>query len=418
MSKVSLIGAAHTRFGTFVSKNKDTGAVTDEIPIYDLIVEAGRGALRDAGLAPGDIDAIWVGSCSPALFANQEHLAPAAVEVDPELFRFKPVTRTEGACASSSVALYNAVYGIESGRFQRALVIGVEKMSLLPTAGVTHALACCSHWPTEGGRGMSFPDLFAAFARAYQARYQIPDEVLRRMLATVAAAAYAHGVRNPMAHFGAGSPPDRYRLFSADAILALPPGKNPVVSDPLRLHDCSLISDGAAAVVLTRTDLAQAEGRKAVELAGFGHAVDRLPIERHANMHELTGAKQAARTAFAQAGIGPADIQVAEVHDCFTITQLLCVEALGLAPDGRAGYDYLAGRFTADDTCAVNLSGGLKAKGHPVGATGVSMHALVYKQLTGEPVGTPYGKGRPSIGVTLNIGGAGVTNCVSVLRCL
>ncbi len=416
MSKVSLIGAAHTKFGAFVKKDKATGAVTDERPIYELIVEAGRGALEDAGLAPADIDAIWMGACSPSLFANQEHLAPAAVEIDPELFRFKPVTRTEGACASSSVALYNAVYGLESGRFKRVLVVGVEKMSLLNTAGVTHALACCSHWPTEGGRGMSFPDLFAAMAKAYQARYGISGDVLRRMLATVAAAAYANGVRNPMAHFGAGSPPDRYKLFTADAILALPPEKNPVVSDPLRLHDCSLISDGAAAVVLALTDQARAEGRTAVELAGFGHAVDRFPIERHDSLFELTGAKRAARTAFEQAGIKPGDIQVAEVHDCFTITQLLCVEALGLAPDGRAGHEYLAGRFAAGDACAVNLSGGLKAKGHPVGATGVSLHALVYKQLTGAPVGVPYGKGRPEIGVTLNIGGAGVTNCVSVLR--
>ncbi|MDD5679532.1 MAG: propanoyl-CoA acyltransferase [Kiritimatiellae bacterium] len=416
MSKVSLIGAYNTRFGAFVKKNKETGEITDLMSIYDLIVEAGRGAIRDAGLLPQDIDAVWVGACAPGLFANQEHLAPAAVEIDPEHFRFIPITRTEAACASSSVALYNAVYGIESGRFKRVLAIGVEKMSLLNTAGVTHALACCSYWPAEGGRGMTFPDLFAAYAKAYQAHYHISDEVLIRMLATVAALAYKNGVRNPLAHFGAGGPSDKYKLFSADAILQLPAEKNPVISTPLRLHDCSLISDGAAAVVLAPTALAQAEKRKTVEIAGIGHAVDRMPIGAHANMHELAAAKQAVNTAFREAGITSHDVQVAEVHDCFTISQLLCVEALGLSPDGRAGYDYLEGRFTSEDACAVNLSGGLKAKGHPVGATGISMHAMLYKQLAGDPIGVAYGKGQPEIGATLNIGGVGVTNCVTVLR--
>jgi acetyl-CoA C-acetyltransferase len=416
MSKVSLIGAYNTKFGAFVKKNRDTGETADLASIYDLIVEAGRGAILDAGLTPKDIDAVWIGACSPGLFANQEHLAPAAVEIDPDNFRYKPVTRTEAACASSSVALYNAVYGIESGRFKRVLVIGVEKMSLLNTEGVTHALACCSHWPTEGAKGVTFPGLFAEYAKAYQARYRIPDDELRRMLATVAALAYKNGVRNPLAHFGAGGPSDRNKLFTAEAILQLPAEKNPVISAPLRLHDCSLISDGAAAVVLAPTAQARAEKRKAVEIAGIGHAEDRLPIGAHANMHELTAAKHAVSTAFHEAGITSHDMQVAEVHDCFTITQLLCVEALGLSPDGRAGYDYLAGRFTSDDVCAVNLSGGLKAKGHPVGATGVSMHALVYKQLAGAPIGSAYGKGQPEIGVTLNIGGAGVTNCVTVLR--
>lgn len=416
MSTVSLIGAYNTRFGAFVKKNKETGETADLKPIYDLIVEAGRGAIRDAGLSARDIDAVWLGSCSPALFVNQEHLAGAAVEIDPESFRFKPITRTEAACASSSVALYNAVYGIESGRFKRVLVIGVEKMSLLNTEGVTHALACCSYWPEEGGKGMSFPDLFAAYTKAYQSRYRLPDDTLRRMLATVAALAYKNGVQNPLAHFGAGGPSDRNKLFTAEAILQLPPEKNPVISAPLRLHDCSLISDGAAAVVLSPTALAQAEKRKTVEIAGIGHAEDRMPIRARVNMHELTAAKQAVNTAFREAGITSRDVQVAEVHDCFTITQLLCVEALGLAPDGRAGYDYLEGRFTSEDVQAVNLSGGLKAKGHPVGATGVSMHALIYKQLAGDPIGVAYGKGQPEIGVTLNIGGAGVTNCVTVLR--
>ena len=134
-------------------------------------------------------------------------------------------------------------------------------------------------------------------------------------------------------------------------------------------------------------------------------------------MHELAAGKEAARRAFAEAGIAASDIDVAEVHDCFTINQLLCTEALGLSKDGRSGYDYMEGRFDRTDSqCSVNLSGGLKAKGHPVGATGVSMHALVYKQLVGEPIGAAPGRTRPEIGVTFNVGGSGVTNCVSVMR--
>ena len=132
-------------------------------------------------------------------------------------------------------------------------------------------------------------------------------------------------------------------------------------------------------------------------------------------MYELEGAKDAKRKAFAEAGITLQDVDFAEVHDCFTINQLLCTEALGLSEDGRAGFDYMDGRFTHEDTCPINLSGGLKAKGHPVGATGVSMHALTYKQLTGDPIGaTP--NHQPSIGVVLNVGGSAVSNCVSVLR--
>ena len=157
MSKASIIGAYNSKFGSFVEKNRETGEVKDLKSFYDLMIEAGQGALKDAGLEAKDIDGIWVGSCSPSLFVNQEHVAPNALEVAPKEFRFIHTTRTEAACASSSIALYNAVFGVESGRFKRVLVIGVEKMSLLDGKGVTHALACSSHWPSEGAQGMTFP---------------------------------------------------------------------------------------------------------------------------------------------------------------------------------------------------------------------------------------------------------------------
>ena len=417
MSATSIIGAYNSKFGSFVTRNHETGLFTDLQSIYALIIEAGQGALSDAGISGAEVDGVWLASFAPGLFANQEHLAAFATEIDPAGLRFKSMTRCEAACASGSVALYDALYAVESGRVQVALVVGVEKMHLLDTKGVTHALSTCSYWPEEGARGMSFPMLFAEYAKGYQTQYQLSDDELARMLATVSALAYRNGVDNPLAQFGKGSPPDKQALFSAEAILNLPIDKNPMIAAPLRLHDCSLVTDGAAALVITKTTAARQAGKGVVEIAGIGHVNERLPVSLRPNMYDLLAGKEAVQRAFREAGITIADVDLAEVHDCFTINQLLCTEALGLSQDGRAGHDYLAGRFTREDAaCAVNLSGGLKAKGHPVGATGVSMHALIYKQLMGAPIGaTPAGK-TPAVGVTFNVGGSAVTNCVSVLR--
>lgn len=413
MSKVSIVGAYNTKFGNFVKRNKETGEVTDTATLYDLLLEAGRGALADAGVEAREVDGVWVGSCAPGLFANQEHLAAFATEIDPAGLRFKSMTRCEDACASGSVALYDALYALEAGRAKVALVVGVEKMNLLDTKGVTHALATCSYWPEEGAKAVSFPCLFSEYAKGYAARYGLDGDTLARMLASVSALCYRNGLDNPLAHFGKGGPTDKLGLTTVEAILGLPPEKNPLIADPLKLHDCSLVTDGAAALVLMRTD--DAQGKRAVEIAGIGHVNERLAISQRENMHELIAGKEAVRRAFTEAGITIADVDLAEVHDCFTINQLLTTEALGLSKDGQAGHDYLAGRFGREDRCAVNLSGGLKAKGHPVGATGASMHALLYKQLVGDPIGAAPGKA-PQVGVTFNVGGSAVTNCVTVLR--
>jgi acetyl-CoA C-acetyltransferase len=262
---------------------------------------------------------------------------------------------------------------------------------------------------------MTFPALFAEYAKGYRDHYGVDGELLARMLASVSALCYRNGLRNPLAHFGAGGPSDKLGLVTAEAVLGLPPDKNPMIADPLRLHDCSLVTDGAAGLVIVGPGHAAARRGRSVRIAGIGHAAERLAISRRDNMHELKAGKAAARQAFAEAGIGPDDIDIAEVHDCFTINQILCTEALGLSADGRAGYDYMDGRFGPDDDASINLSGGLKAKGHPVGATGVSMHALLYKQLVGEPIGMAPTR-VPEVAVTLNVGGSAVTNCVSVLR--
>jgi acetyl-CoA C-acetyltransferase len=412
MSKASIIGAYNTEFGAFVKKDKATGLMTDTKTYYDLLIEAGRGAIADSGLEAKDIDAIYVGSCSPASFINQEHVAPIAAEIDPAL-RFKPMTRCECACASSSVALYDAIYAVEAGRAKNVLVIGVEKMNLLPTPQMTHVLACCSHWPSEGSKGWSFPMLFAEYAKGYQAQYKIPAAELEKMLWTAGALCYKNGAENPLAHVRNG-PATVEAIMALNELDARGKCKNMMIAAPLRLHDCSLVSDGAAALVVSATASVPNKAR-AVEIAGIGHSVERLPENVRPNMYELMAGKDAAAKAYKEAGIKAGDIDLCEVHDCFTINQILSTEALGLSADGRAGYDYLDGRFTRDDAkVAVNLSGGLKSKGHPVGATGASMHTLIYKQMIGEAIGVKAKKA--DIGVAFNVGGSAVTNCVTVMR--
>jgi acetyl-CoA C-acetyltransferase len=411
MSKASIIGAYNTEFGAFIKKDKATGLVTDTKTYYDLLIEAGRGAIADAGLEAKDIDAIWVGSCSPGTFVNQEHVAPIAAEIHPDL-RFKPMSRCECACASGSVAIYNALYAVESGRYKNVLAIGVEKMNLLPTPQMTHVLACSSHWPTEGSRGMSFPMLFAEYAKGYQAHYKIPMEELEKMLWTAGALCYKNGAENPLAHVKNG-PTSLEAIMKLNEVDAKGKCKNMMIAAPLRLHDCSLVTDGAAAVVITANSNVPNK-KRAVEIAGIGHSTERLAENVRPNMYDLMAGKDAIAKAYKEAGITAADVDMAEVHDCFTINQIISTEALGFSKDGRGGYDYLDGRFTRDDKVAINLSGGLKSKGHPVGATGASMHALIYKQLIGEPIGVKAKKA--DIGVVFNVGGSAVTNCVTVLR--
>jgi len=412
MSKASIIGAYNTEFGVFVTKDKATGLMTDTKTYYELLIEAGRGAIKDAGVDAKDIDAVWVGSCSPASFNNQEHPAPIAAEIDPAL-RFKPMSRAECACASSTVALYNAVYGIESGRYKNVLVIGVEKMNLLPTPQMTQVLACSSYWPTEGSKGMSFPMLFAEYAKGYMKHYNLPPETFEKMLWTIAALGYKNGAENPLAQQRKG-PQTMEEIAALSVTDEKGKCKNMLIAPPLRLHDCSLVSDGAAAMVITATANVGSRKARAVEIAGIGHSCERMPINVRPNMHELMAGKDAVAKAYAEAGIKAADVNFAEVHDCFTINQVLSTEALGFSADGRAGYDYMEGRFTRDDKQAVNLSGGLKSKGHPVGATGASMHALAYKQIIGEAIGVKAKKA--DIGVAFNVGGSAATNCVTVLR--
>lgn len=391
---VSIIGTYHSK----------VGRLQDET-LYSLLVKAGKGALEDANIEAKDIDAVYIGNYSGGGFNKQEHLAPYAVEINEDL-RFKPCIRVENACASGSTAVEEAIHAIQSGRVKTALVIGVEKMTSLRTAGVTEVLAMASYYPEEGAKGYTFPGLYAEYAKGYMDKYGYTKDELWDTLAHITVKAHKNAMSNPLAQM--------HVEYSHEAAKTIH-DKNPMVAEPLKLSDCSLISDGAAALVLTTTENAKSIKDKVVEIQSIVHASDYLSIVegKRAN-YELTAAKYAVNKALNELNMTINDIDVAEVHDCFTITELLIYEALGLAPDGKGRETLLNGDVYVGGKLPVNPSGGLKAKGHPVGATGVSMHVLIARQLLGEAIGLQV-EGATA-GLTLNIGGSGATNIASILK--
>lgn len=391
---VSILGTYHSKVGKL-----------EDQTLYSLLVDAGKGALVDAGVSGKDIGAVFVGNFSGGGFNKQEHLAPYAIEIDKDL-RFKPCIRVENACASGATAVAQAMYAIESGKIDTALVIGVEKMTTLKTAGVTGVLAMASYYPMEGEKGYTFPGLYAEFAKGYLAKYGYSVEELHDILGHITCKAHKNAMSNPLAHMHV-----EYTHEFASTISE----KNPIIASPLKLSDCSLVSDGAAAIVLTKTERALAMKDEVVEISEIIHASDYLSIvEGKRSNYELTAAKYAVNRALEQTSLKISDINVAEVHDCFTITELLIYEALGLAPDGKGNEALLNGDVYVGGKLPVNPSGGLKAKGHPVGATGVSMHVLIARQLLNNSIGLQVKDA--SIGLTLNIGGSGATNIASILK--
>ncbi|HBG02306.1 MAG TPA: propanoyl-CoA acyltransferase [Firmicutes bacterium] len=389
---VNVIGTYHSKVGRL------------EESVYDLLIQAGQGALMNAGVAAKDIDGIWIGNFSGGGFNSQEHLAPIAVDIDPEL-RFKPATRVENACASGSAAIAAAKNAIEAGEAELALVIGVEKMTSLDTAGVTKVLAMASYWPNEGALGVTFPGLFAEYAKGYMSRYNISAEELRVILARVAAKNHQNARANPLAQM----PWD----CTYQDILDRPDKKNPVVAEPLRLFDCSLVSDGAAALVLASEKKARALRMDMVELSALVHTTDYLPISKRSNSEFVAG-KKAIQKAYELADITVDDLDFAEVHDCFTIAEILAYEAMGLVPDGQGRKAIEEGLVEVDGKLPVNASGGLKAKGHPVGATGVSMAVLATRQLLGQAIGHQIEGSK--VGLTYNIGGSAASNYALIFK--
>jgi acetyl-CoA C-acetyltransferase len=384
-SQAVIVGTGHTRFGRL-----------DGVGLEDLIVSAAREALADSGVDRAEVGGAWLGHFNSGLVPDG-FCSSMIAAADPAL-RYKPMTRCENACASGSAAMYAAMDAIDAGRVDVALVVGAEKMTLRDTAGVTQALSGASYQAEEAG--VSFPEIFARYARAYAAAYGDPTEAM----AHIAVKNHANALRNPLAQMHREMTLDFCRTAS---------DKNPVIAAPLKLSDCSLISDGAAAVVLAhRKDLPRF--RKAVGFRGRAQVNDLLPLSAK-QLEAFEGPRRAIAQALGEAGVSLRDIGLAEVHDCFTIAELLCVEAMGLAGPGQGREVVVEGQTAREGRLPINLSGGLKAKGHPVGATGVSMHVMVARQLLGE-AGPAQLEARPELGLCFNMGGGAVTSCVSILE--
>tara|TARA_R110002110_G_scaffold11617_7_gene55622 strand:+ start:2898 stop:4058 length:1161 start_codon:yes stop_codon:yes gene_type:complete len=379
-----IVGWGHTPFGFHKDKTFEA-----------LIQEAAAEAIEMAGLTPKDIDAIWLGHFNSGMVPDA-FAASLVLGLDDGL-RFKPATRVENACASGSAAIFAARDAIRAGSARRVLVIGAEKMTELDTKGVTAALAGASYSQEESG--VSFPQIFGRIAAGYFQKYGNKSETLAR----IAVKNHQNALANPLAQMR--------RDVSFEFCNSVS-DKNPLIASPLRLTDCSLISDGAAALVMVADDMS-ADFDQAVGFRGAAQVNDVLPMSRR-DMTELTAARYAFDRAYDQAGITVGDIDVAEVHDCFTIAELMIYEAMGLAPSGKGAARVADGTVLRDGALPVNLSGGLKAKGHPVGATGVSMHVMVARQVTN--TGADMQRKDATLGCVFNMGGSGVANYCSILE--
>jgi len=381
---IFITGSGHTQFG----KLQDT--------LESLIVEAAREALTEAAVSPQDIDAVFLGHFNSGLVPDG-FAASLIHQTAPEL-RFVPAARCENACASGAAAIHAGLNAIRAGRARRVLVVGAEKMTHRTTEDVTTALAGAGYQNDPSEASLSFPQVFARLASAYAERYGDPSEAMAR----IAAKNHAHAMANPLAHM--------HRPLSFEACNTVSE-KNPLIAPPLRLSDCSLITDGAAAVVLSAESVSRDAPRR-VRVAAAEHVSDYLPMSRR-DVLAFEGPRRAIAAAYATAGIHVDDLDFAEVHDCFTIAELLIYEAMGLTDSGHGADALASGRVFADGHTPVNLSGGLKAKGHPVGATGVSMHVLGFRQLTGQ-AGAMQRAGA-ELGLLFNMGGAAVANYATVL---
>ena len=378
-----IVGWGHTEFGRL----KDD--------LEQLIVRSAREAIEHAGVDPTEIDGIWMGHYNGGL-VNDGFPSSLALQIDPKL-RFTPSTRLENACASGSAAIHGARNAINSGNTKIALVIGVEKMTGKDTKGVTESLMTASYQAEESE--VSFPQVFSRFAHTYFQKYGNKSEILAR----IAAKNHKNSVHNPLAQMQKDVGFEFCNAIS---------DKNPLVASPLRLTDCSLVSDGAAALVMVSDELEENFGNS-VKFRSAVQVNDFLPMSSR-DILKFEGPAKAFSDAYKEAGITLDDVNFAEVHDCFTIAELLVYEAMGLTKLGQGDRAILDGTVYSDGILPVNLSGGLKAKGHPVGATGVSMHALTSAQLTGQAGAMQ--KRNVNIGCIFNMGGSGVANYCSILE--
>jgi len=381
----SIVSAGISKFG-----------VRDGIYGRELFAEAEKEAVdRCPNLDPQkDVQALFVGMMSES-YEHQAHVAPLLLDWVGLLP--KPAFRTEGACASSSVALRSALFSIASGIYDIVLVGGVEKMTHVSTTGVTEILAMASDFPFEQWHGISFPGIFGMMAVDHMHRYGTTEE----QLAKVAVKNHEHGVLNAKAHF-------QKRITVSDVLSSQP------VAWPLKLYDCCPRSDGASCIILTSPKIAKKFTDTPVNIIGSGHAQDTLSLAERENFSTMQVTKLASHQAYAMAKVTPQDIDVAEVHDCFTIAEIMAYEDLGFCKPGEGGKLIDEGQTHIGARIPINTSGGLKAKGHPVGATGVAQACEIFLQLTNQA-----GKRQVSdakIGLTQNVGGAASTGLVHVYQ--
>ena len=380
MRQVAIVGAGMTRFGELWGSS-----------LRDMFVEAASGALNDAGA--DHVDSIYVGCMSGGQFVGQEHLGP--LMADYLGMSGVPATHVESACASGGVALRLGFMEVASGMCDLALATGVEKMT--DGADVTNVLATAADQELEVYYGVTFPALYAMIARAHMEEHGTTEEDM----AWVSVKNHRHGALNEKAQFR--------REITLEQVMS-----SSMVSEPLRLLHCSPVSDGAAAVLLCPLDQAKRFTDRPVEILGSGLATDSLALAQRESPARLGAVRKSAERAYAMAGIGPEDVQVAEVHDCFSISEICCIEALGFAEEGKGGSAARDGRTAIGGDLPVNTSGGLKSKGHPVGATGIAQAIEIFRQLQGAAGERQVEAAR--VGLTQNMGGSGASSVVHIFR--
>jgi acetyl-CoA C-acetyltransferase len=384
MRKVSIIGAACTKFGEHWEKS-----------FRELIAEAGLKALKDSGLEGKDIQAVFGGCMASGRFIGQEHIG--ALIADQLGLNPIPATRVEAACASGSVALRNAFFAIASGAYDIVAVGGIEKMTEVSVEEAALALGGAGDQETELFHGATFPALYALMAKRHMHEFGTTEE----QMAECAVQAHDNALLNPLAQF--------HRKITVEDVM-----NSGYVASPLKLLDCSPITDGAAAVILCESNKAKKLCEQPIEIIASEQASDSLALTGRKSLTGLNATKIAARKAFESAGIQPKDINVVELHDCFTIAFIMALEDLGFVKKGEGGKFVEEGNTRLDSELPVNPSGGLKAAGHPVAATGIKQVIEIFWQLRGEAEKRQVKDAE--IGLTHNVGGSGATAVVHILK--
>jgi acetyl-CoA C-acetyltransferase len=388
MRDVAVIGIGLTKFGELWDRS-----------FRQLTAEAGSKAILDSGVGGTDIDAMYVGSMSSGRFVGQEHVGALVADASGFSHLHIPSTRVEGACASGGLALREGYLSIASGINDVVIVGGIEKMNDVGGSAATETLATAADQEWEAFFGATFPGLYAMIAKRHMHEYGTTKVDLAR----VAVKNHKNGIHNPYAQY-------RKEITLDTALNAAP------VAEPLGLMDCSPVTDGAAAVVLCAADRVKDFTGKAVKIIGSGQASDTLSLHGRRDITTLDATVHAGKMAYAQAKIKPSDVDLAEVHDCFTIAEICAIEDLGFVKKGDGGKAVENKITTIDGTIPVNTSGGLKSKGHPVGATGVAQIVELSMQLRGEAKKRQVKDAR--IGLAHNVGGSGATCVIHILEAM